>query len=258
MKTNSSPPCRRRKGSSYWLLFLALLPAWNHGEGAAGTNDHLTLKTTVANVKVYIHDASGAIVYKAKMAIDADGSPRAYGPNNTGLDYTASAGSPGHWWGVVTDSAGKPIIQGPGDPAPGMYISTTSLVRRAHPKTNPMRYADAETVPFYIIPSAVQRLGVRIGDVAFVYNTANGKGCYAIYADAGPARSLGEGSMCLARQLGIKSNPRRGGVSRGVIDYIIFPQSGFGQGTIPTTAQINDIGAKYMKKLGGLSITNSL
>lgn len=222
------------------------------------TNCHLTLKTTIQSFNVYKHDSSGVILYKAKMAIDADGSPRAYGPNNTGLDYTANAGSPGNWWGVATDLNGNPYIQHPGQPYPGMYVSTTSLLNSACVDSLPCRYVDSENVPFYVIPTAVKNLGILIGDIAFVYNTVTKKGCYAIYADSGPAGSLGEGSMYLAAKLGINNNPRTGGTSSGIIDYIIFPHSGFGQGTIPTITQINNIGAVHMKKLGGLKITNCL
>jgi len=221
-------------------------------------NCNLILKTTVQTFNVYLHNSSGAILFKAKMAIDADGSPQAYGPNNSGLDYTANAGSPGNWWGVVTDNNGNPIIQGSGDPFPGMYVSTTSLVNSAYSSTNPLRYVNSETVPFFVLPSAVSSLGIVKGDIAFVYNTVTKKACYAIYADAGPSGNLGEGSIYLANKLGVNSNPRNGGTSSGIIDYIIFPNSGAGQGTIPTLTHINNVGAVHMKKLGGLSITNCL
>lgn len=221
-------------------------------------NCNLTLKTTIQTFNVYLHNTSGSILFKAKLAIDADGSPQAYGPNNTGLDYTANAGSPGNWWGVVTDNNGNPVIQGSGDPFPGMYVSTTSLVNSAYSSTNPLRYVNSETVPFFVLPSAVTAYGISKGDIGFVYNTVTGKGCYAIYADAGPSGKLGEGSIYLATKIGVNPNPRNGGTSSGIIDYIIFPNSGAGQGTIPTITHINNVGAKNMKKLGGLSITDCL
>jgi len=219
----------------------------------------MTLLTTIEGFNVYRHNPSGAIMFRAKMYIDADGSPRAYGPNNSGLDWTANAGYTGNWWGVVTDSYGNPIIQGAGDPYPGMYVSTTSLVNSAYGSTNPLRYTNSETVPFYVLPSAVVSLGsIHIGDMGYVYNTATGLGCYAIYADAGPSGSLGEGSIYLAEQIGINSNPRTGGTSSAIIDYIVFPQSGYGQGTIPTLAQINTIGTTEVNILGGIGIVGCL
>ncbi|HEV7231767.1 MAG TPA: glycoside hydrolase family 75 protein [Bacteroidia bacterium] len=221
------------------------------------TNCKITLLTTIAGHNVYRHDSSLYIIFKSGLAIDADGSPRAYGPNNSGLDYTANAGSPGNWWGVVTDASGNPIIQGSADPYPGMYVSTTSLVNSAYASTNPLRYVNSEVIPFFVLPSGVTSQGIRIGDIGFVYNTANGRGCYAIYADAGPSGSLGEGSIYLANKLGIPPSPRNGGVSSG-IDYVIFPHSGAGQGTIPAVNHINASGANYMKKVGGLRIMNCL
>lgn len=38
----------------------------------------------------------------------------------------ANAGRPDNWWGIVTRH-GEPVIQGANDPAPGCYVSTTSL-----------------------------------------------------------------------------------------------------------------------------------
>jgi hypothetical protein len=34
---------------------------------------------------------------------------------------------PGNWWALVTRN-GRPIVQGADDPAPGFYVSTTTLV----------------------------------------------------------------------------------------------------------------------------------
>lgn len=218
-----------------------------------------TLKTTIEGFNVYQHNASGAIMFKAKFAVDADGSPRAYGPNNSGLDYTANAGHPGNWWGVVTDANGNPIIQNSSNPFPGMYVSTTSLYSSSYAVTNPLRYVNAETVPFFVLPAAVKSIaGIVNGDIAYVYNTTNGMGCYAVLADQGPAGKLGEGSIYLADQLGINSNPKTGGTSSGIIDYIVFPNSGYGQGTIPTIAQINSIGTAKINSVGGTGITSCL
>jgi cold shock CspA family protein len=70
--------------------------------GDCQLNCNLTYLTTIENFDVYTHNQSGAILYRAKFAVDADGCPRAYGPNDTGLDWTANAGYPGNWWGIVT------------------------------------------------------------------------------------------------------------------------------------------------------------
>lgn len=222
-------------------------------------NCDLTLKTTIQGFKVYKHNPSSAIMFRAKLAIDADGSPRAYGPNNSGLDYTANAGSPGNWWGVVTNNSGNPVIQGSGSPYPGMYVSTTSLINTAYAATSPFRYVNSEAIPFFVLPTAVKTLGnIQLGDIGYVYNTVTGLGCYAIFADGGPAGKLGEASIYLANQIGVNSNARTGGTSQGIIDYIVFPGSGAGQGVHKTIAQINTIGAAKIAAVGGAGITACL
>jgi hypothetical protein len=219
----------------------------------------MTLKTTIEGFKVYKHNSSGAIMFKAKMAIDADGSPRAYGPNNSGLDYTANAGHAGNWWGIVTNNSGNPIIQGSNDPYPGMYVSTTSLVSNAYNANNPLHYVNSEAIPFFVLPSAVTQSGnIHLGDIGYVYNTMTGQGCYAIFADGGPAGKLGEGSIYLANQIGINPNARNGGTTLGIIDYVVFPGSGSGQGVHKTVAEINTIGSAQMAAAGGTSIVNCL
>src|SRR3990172_2424520 len=119
------------KKSTILLLFLGIafgLQTIEPITAQTPVNCDLTLITTIEGFDVYNHNPTGVTMYKAKMYIDADGSPRAYGPSNSGLDWTANAGSPGNWWGVVTDNNGDPVIQGSGDPFPGMYVSSTSLV----------------------------------------------------------------------------------------------------------------------------------
>lgn len=226
---------------------------------AQSVNCDLTLKSTIQGFKVYKHNPSGTIMFRAKLAIDADGSPRAYGPNNSGLDYTANAGSPGNWWGVVTNNSGNPVIQGSGHPYPGMYVSTTSLINTAYPAASPFRYVDSEAIPFFVLPTAVKTVGnIQLGDIGYVYNTVTGLGCYAIFADGGPAGKLGEASIYLANQIGVNSNARTGGTSQGIIDYVIFPGSGSGNGVHKTIAQINAIGAAKIATVGGTGITGCL
>jgi len=198
-------------------------------------------------------------MFRAKMAIDADGSPRAYGPSNSGLDYTANAGSPGNWWGVVTDNNNNPVIQNSSAPYPGMYVSTTSLTDASFGATNPLRYVNSETVPFIVLPSAVTSIGgISLGDIVYVHNSTNNSGYYAVYADGGPSGKLGEGSIYLASLLRVNSNARTGGTSSAIIDYVVFPQSGSGQGTIPSISQINSIGASQINNVGGTGIVNCI
>ncbi len=220
---------------------------------------NLTYLTTIENFDVYTHNPSGAIIYRAKFAVDADGSPRAYGPNDSGLDWTANAGYPGNWWGIVTDINGDPIIQGPGDPYPGMYVSSTSLVQSGYSNSNPLRYVDSENIPFIALPSALLSLAnISLGDLVYVRNTITGLTSFAYFVDGGPSGKLGEGSMFLASAIGLNNSPKTGGTSQPIIDYVVFPQSGLGQGTHLTLSQINSMGQTELTAAGGSSLPNCL
>jgi len=162
------------------------------------------------------------VLYESGLRIDADGSPKAYGPSG-GLDFLANAGRPGNWYGIVTDKNGEPVVQGPNDPCPGMYISATSLQDRSKSVNDPKRYVDSEKVNYIAVSSDLIKLyGIKMGDVAAVYYRDTNTLCSAICADVGPKKKYGEGSIALAKQLGINSNPKRGGCSDNVITIIFI------------------------------------
>jgi hypothetical protein len=167
------------------------------------------------------HILGGIVFYEGGFMIDADGSPRAYGPNNSGLDWTANAGRPGDWYGVSVNSNGDPIVQGSNDPCPGMYISTTSLQDHSKPHATPARYVDSEKVNYIAVASDLVKLyGIKMGDLAAVYYRNTNTLCSAVCADVGPKNKYGEGSIALASQLGMNSNARRGGTSDNVVTVI--------------------------------------
>lgn len=201
-----------------------------------------------------IHRAGSAVVFGGPLAIDADGAPRAYHPTSRlGLDHLANAGGPGKWWGVVTDTGepdGTPVVQGQRDPAPGFYVSATSLVDSRFARTDPRRYVDATRIPYVVVPRsrALRDAGVRPGDFAAALHVSSGRWSPAIVADIGPRAHLGEGSIALAERLGLPANPRRGGAGRGVV-YLVFPRSGNRRarplGTIKTEA------GRLLRRWGG-------
>lgn len=169
------------------------------------------------------------------MAIDADGSPRAYAPPESGLkgeDYLANAGSSGNWWGVVTDTGkkdGAPVVQRGGAPAPGFYVSATSLVDPTRGRTDPLRYVDSSRVPFLALGKDIlASMGGALGDLAWVVNTRSGLSSPAIVADIAPKGHHGEGSMALAGALGINQSPRNGGTDAEIVAYVVFPGSARG------------------------------
>jgi hypothetical protein len=171
---------------------------------------------------------TAAFFFETGMAIDADGAPNAYNPDDSsGLDDLYNAGQPGDWWALALDEGGQPYIQGPEDPFPGFYISTTALWDRTKERTDPARFVDASKIPYIVLPGSVAReSGARLGDLAVVFNKQNDKMSYAVFADIGP--SVGEGSIALADNLGIRSSARRGGAPDGVL-YLVFTGSGNGQ-----------------------------
>lgn len=187
---------------------------------------------------------NNAFFYEAGMTIDADGAPNAYHPDNSGLDDLSNAGTPGAWEGLAKDPYGEPYIQGPDDPFPGYYVSETALADRSKPVSDPTRYVDASRIPFIVLPGGIARqLGARPGDFAVVFNQRNGKSSYAIFGDVGPYDHLGEGSIALAENLGLRSDARNGGARRGIV-YLVFP--GSGNGKPRAIEEINDEGEKLL------------
>jgi hypothetical protein len=185
----------------------------------------------------------GDVIYwTAGLAIDADGSPHAYHPDSAlGLDRLANAGHPGNWWGVVTDNgkaSGPPVIQSLDDPAPGYFISTTSLEDWSRDWNDPARQVNAETIPFIVLPANLPDVYHRLGDFAVVVNLANGKKAGAIVADIGPTDHIGEASIALAQALDIPSDPRTGGASADIL-VVVFSGSRTAPAWPHTLAELN-------------------
>ena len=206
---------------------------------------------SVAGVSIYSTPGDPpAFLYRAAMTIDADGSPNCYGPNNSGLDYTANGGEIGeNWWGGPTDDSGMPIIQKIYDPSPGMYVSGTAHINPAHPEASPYRYLNSEHIPFIVLPGQHSNKA-ELGDAAFVYDELTGENCYAIYGDVGPSSKIGEGSIRLAEALKINADPKTGGTEARHIIYVVFPGS---IGTWELPHVWTDIADTLFKRWGGLN-----
>src|ERR1700730_14891074 len=133
---------------------------------------------TVAGVTISVLDGSSIFFFKAGMAIDADGAPTAYHPvHGQALDNLANAGHEGNWYGIVTDTGqnnGKPVLQGPNDPAPGFYVSPTALQNSHLARSDPPRYVDSVTIPYISLPGhSGGVLRTSLGDLAMVINGHN-------------------------------------------------------------------------------------
>jgi hypothetical protein len=190
----------------------------NHDEVA---NEVSEVLLKIGGVPVY-QDGDGSVHWVGEMTIDADGSPRAYGPEGCSpkpLDYLANAGYPGNWWGIVTDGYGEPYEQELGDPArwpwPGLYLSTTAYVVPNYGKYDARHYVDSEHVAFMVVPGNV-RMSVPpkfMGCRAQITDLASGKVLDCVCADVGPSNHLGEASMAAAKFFGLDPNPKSGGSS---------------------------------------------
>ena len=171
------------------------------------------------------------------MGIDADGAPNAYGPNNSGLDFTANAGYPNaDWWPdvLVPDPANpdEAFVQTSG-PHAGFYVTKTALADRAlatAEPTNPAAYVDATTVPYFVFPGSLAQMSGtgRLGDLGWAIHLDSGLQSPFVVADIGPSRNpLGEVSIALAEALGgTNVNPRTAaGAPAGRVAYVVFRNS---------------------------------
>jgi tetratricopeptide (TPR) repeat protein len=206
--------------------------------------------------QIYALPGDSAFFYNSGMEIYADGAYRAYHPDGqSGLDNLANAGQPGNWWGVVTDNGlpnGNPVIQTANDPAPGFYVSPTSLEDPRRDRKDPRRYVNSEAVNYLVIPRGLNaefgKLSPILGDFAVVIGSRTGAIAYALVGFLGP--KIGAGSIALAAALGIPSSPKIGGVSRGIV-YIVFP--GSSQGWPLSQEEIDQKGAELFSKWGGMA-----
>lgn len=208
------------------------------GQTATLQNDHEIFDSTtplralhIGATNIYhLKENQSVYFFEAKMQINADGAPTAYHKDTgRGLDHLANAGSAGNWWGIVTDSGnanGKPVVQEKGDPAPGFYVSGTTLQDSTKPDEDQKRYVNSAAIPFYVLPKNI-KIPMKIGDFGFVVNRGNNASSGCIFADVGPEGSIGEGSIALAKAIGIQSDPRSEG-SEDTYAYVLFSNTSMG------------------------------
>ena len=183
----------------------------------------------------------GRVSWTSGLSVDADGCPSAYAPLPLhGLDFLDNAKSNGKWVGLVCNSSGQPYVQGTSDPCPGMYVSATALQNSMQPIKSPLRYVDSSKVPYISMPPELRKVGLRLGDVAWV--SYRGRGSAAVIADIGPSGRVGEGSIALALALAIPSSPRNGGTDSGVTFVVwIGSHKGWPRPLDDIIQQVNDL-----------------
>lgn len=127
-------------------------------------------------------------------------------------------------WGFLMGADGKPHRQSDGDPAPGYYLSTTSLVDPAYPPTDARRYFDSASLCGWVTPgNSLADHGVGLGDFALVSYQGRSVWCQA-FDSGNPGADAAELSVGACIALGINPDARRGGVTAGV-DIVILPGS---------------------------------
>lgn len=173
----------------------------------------------IGGVPVYWDPISEMIEYTGDMTVCVDGAPDAYGPNNSGTDYTENAGYPGNWWGVVTDKYGNPIIQQPAmkkqHPCPSLYVSCTCYGYAEYPEWDCRHWVNANVVEYSVIPGNVRSavppkfMGCR----ASIEDLKTGKLLECVCAEVGPSSHMGEASVKAVGFFGLDTDPRAGGSS---------------------------------------------
>lgn len=195
--------------------------------------------------KTKVYSSDNFVFYLSDFDIDADGHPKAYNHENTGLLHNVVAGynsrtgkySPS----VIVHNNRVPVIQKSNEPAPGYLISSTSLKIEGYSDTVMERYVNPESIPYIVYVNSPRSFLAHVGDYALVYNTANKIYSYAIFAD-GNNGIIGEGSMKLAQNLDLPiayGNTRTcrncriigGGTDSKSVLYIILKNSTHANGT---------------------------
>lgn len=229
---NVTLPVKLAVGFALGALLLPVAARTPRADSASPCQKTRLFRSRGVTVWTSPHD-SHAIFYKSGFAVDADGAFEAYHPKSAfGLDALAHAGHRGDWWALVTTNGkktGRPVIQGQFDPAPGYFVSTTALFDPDNPNIrDPHRYVDAAKIPYIVLHPWALKLA-HLGDFATVVNLRNGKMASALVADKSSLHPrVGEGSIALAEELGINSDPRFGGQPGDVV-YLIYSGSGNGR-----------------------------
>jgi hypothetical protein len=151
------------------------------------------------NVEVFQLDGRRGYFFRANMAIDVDGSPRAYSPRNEkpALHKVADADHEGGSTTYIQGEVGRNGIMGEG-PNKGYYVSATSLRfnNEMHKTTN---FLDAEQIPYVVLPLSLP--SAKLGDLAYVIDLRSFEATHAIWGDCGARDICGEASIRVACNL---------------------------------------------------------
>ncbi len=192
----------------------------------------LTGGATVAHAKAPARRERSFEILTRRMDVDVDGAPTAYGPRGKKtLDYLRNAhrqrNPRAEIVGYLTDDdhPSIPVVQGPGDPAPGYYISQTAFTDPKRAETDPLRYVDASWINYVVLGDEARRRGARLGDFVAVYSRRTHRAVFGIVGDEGNP-SGDEGSLHLLQDLGYPFHDgKRESVEHSEIVIRFFPGS---------------------------------
>jgi Fungal chitosanase of glycosyl hydrolase group 75 len=189
-------------------------------------------KHCASQVAVFQKVGTSACYFTTKMAIDADGAPKAYYP---GERYPANSHGCFDWLDNLNpaDQHGIQGQDGAVGPAQGFVISGTALTDTHFPANDTSCYVDASSIPYVVLTGASLPvpggLVLKKSCIVFVVDTKTGIYSGAIYADVG--RAVGEASLALALMLNINPFSKKffpkvgGGTSDRRIFHLVFPET---------------------------------
>ena len=191
-------------------------------------------------------------ILRHRMDVDVDGAPTAYGPKGRPtLDYLSNAHLQGRRTALIVgylteeDDPKKPVVQRPGDPAPGYYISQTAYTDKSRPnERDVLRYVDATKINYVVLGNEAKKRGVKLGDFVAVYSQRTHKAVFGIVADDGNP-SGDEGSLHLLQDLGYPFHDGKNDAVEGrEIIVRFYPASNPGQLFFRSQAALNEAAAK--------------
>jgi len=186
--------------------------------------------TCIETVDVEIWEGISGYFFRAKMAVDVDGGPHAYHPedyypNNIAKSYDYLDNL------SLSDRHGIQGETGVG-PANGFIVSGTSASDDRFPSNDTRHWVNAEIIPYIVLtgkfPNAEGFPLIAKGDAALVADLKTGFWSPAVFADYG--RAVGESSLALAWNMGLdptksKRPPKVTGYDEQRFVYLAFPNA---------------------------------